>query len=168
MTTTRLYSLSLSEMKTYLIVIIFAVGNLLFPQICHQFNLGGQIMIPIFFFTLIAAYKYGLAAGILTAIISPLANHLLFGMPPASILPEILIKSVLLAVAAATASRYAGKISFVAILLAVLSYQFIGTAVDTAINGNLIVQLQQLQTAVPGLLFQIFGGYMLLKAIRKI
>lgn len=168
MTTAKLYSLSLRDSKTYLIAAVFAIGNLLLPQICHLFELGGPVFLPIYFFTLIVAYKYGIAAGVLTAIVSPLANNLFFGMPPAAILPEILIKSVLLALGASFASRYSKQVSFIAILCAIVFYQVAGGLVDFALHGNWMIALQDFRVGFPGLLFQLVGGYAVLKSIQKI
>ncbi len=81
-TTAKLYTLNLTNTKTYLFAAIFIVGNLLLPQLAHLVPQGGFIFLPIYFFTLIAAYKYGIHVGLLTAILSPLANSLLFGMHP--------------------------------------------------------------------------------------
>ena len=103
-TTVKLHSLTLSNTKTYLFATIFVIGNLLLPQLAHLVPQGGLILLPIYFFTLIAAYKYGIHVGLLTAVLSPLANNLLFGMPPSAMLPAIIIKSVILAVAAAAAA----------------------------------------------------------------
>ncbi|MGL4292972.1 MAG: ECF transporter S component [Bacteroidales bacterium] len=168
MTAAKLYSLSFRDSKTYLIVALFALGNLLLPQACHLFELGGPVFLPIYFFTLIVAYKYGITAGVLTAVVSPIANSLLFGMPPAAILPEILIKSVLLAIGASFASGYAKKISFLALLCAILFYQTAGSVIDYVLTGNLFLAIQDFRVGFPGLLFQLIGGFLLLKAIRKI
>jgi len=83
-----------------------------------------------------AAYKFGFRVGLLTALLSPVINHLLFGMPAAAALPVLLIKSGLLAGAAAFAARYTKKISLVALLGVILAYQVIGTAFEWAICGN--------------------------------
>ncbi|MCE1156963.1 MAG: ECF transporter S component, partial [Bacteroidales bacterium] len=90
-TTAKLYSLHLSNTKTYLFATVFVTGNLLLPQLAHLVPQGGLILLPIYFFTLIAAYKYGIHVGLLTAVLSPLANNLLFGMPPSAMLPAIII-----------------------------------------------------------------------------
>ena len=99
-TTIRLYSLGWREMRTYLFATLFIAGNILLPQLCHLFPQGGLILLPIYFFTLIAAYKFGFRVGLLTAVLSPLVNSLLFGMPPVAALPIIMVKGVLLAAAA--------------------------------------------------------------------
>ena len=96
--TLRLYSLDYRHAKTYGVAALFALGNIVFPQLCHLVHLGGPTWLPIYFFTLVGAYKYGWKAGLLTAVASPVVNSLLFGMPATAELPAILLKSVLLAV----------------------------------------------------------------------
>ncbi|WP_321479613.1 ECF transporter S component [uncultured Bacteroides sp.] len=167
-TTAKLYSLTFKSLKTYIFALFLIVGNILFPQICHLTPYGGPTLLPIYFFTLIAGYKYGLRVGLLTALLSPIANNLLFGMPPTSILPLILIKSGLLAVTSALAAHYSKKISLGAIFFAVIGYQLIGTAIEWGILGNFYDAIQDFRIGVPGMLIQIFGGYTLLKAIAKI
>ena len=166
--TVRLYSLSFSEVKTYLFAIVFVIGNIVLPQLCHLVNAGGPTWLPIYFFTLIAAYKYGLRVGLLTAILSPLINSGLFGMPPTAVLPIILVKSTLFAISAAYAARFSGKISILAILAAVLAYQIVGTLVEWAIVQNFYRAIQDFRIGIPGMLVQIVGGYALLKTIAKI
>ena len=99
-TSVKLYSLNYRQAVTYGAALLFVAGNIAMPQLCHLVPQGGLILLPIYFFTLIGAYKYGWRVGLLTAVLSPLANNLLFGMPPAPMLAPILVKSVLLALAA--------------------------------------------------------------------
>jgi hypothetical protein len=167
-TTVKLYSLSYKETKTYLFASIFVAGNVVLPQLCHLLPGGGLTWLPIYFFTLIAAYKYGIGVGLLTAIASPLVNSLLFGMPLVAILPVIIIKSVLLAAGAAYAAHLSGKISFLAIVAAVAAYQAVGTLVEWAIVADFSKALQDLSIGYPGLLVQIFVGYAVLRALVKI
>lgn len=167
-TTAKLYSLSYNNVKTYLFAMLFVVGNIALPQLCHLVPMGGPTLLPIYFFTLIAAYKYGFRVGLLTAILSPVINHLLFAMPSAAVLPILLVKSGLLAGAAALAARYAKTVSLFAILGVVLSYQIIGIAFEWAYVGNFYVAVQDFRIGIPGMLIQWFGGYALLKAIAKI
>ncbi len=167
-TTVKLYSLTYKEIKTYLFALLFVVGNIALPQICHLIPGGGLTWLPIYFFTLIAAYKYGLRVGLLTAILSPLINSVLFGMPPVALLPAILIKSTLLAGAAAYAAHRLEKISLLGIIAAVLAYQIAGTLIEWAIVKDFFTAVQDFRIGIPGMLIQIFGGYALLKAIAKI
>lgn len=167
-TSARLYAYNFSQARTYLLALVFVAGNIILPQLCHSIPQGGMIFLPIYFFTLIGAYKYGIKVGLLTAVLSPVVNHLLFGMPAAGVLIPILIKSSLLAVAAAMAARRFGKVSLLAVALAVIAYQLIGTAAEWAVTGSLVTALQDLRLGIPGMLIQIFGGYALLKALAKV
>lgn len=167
-TITKLYSLSLNNTKTYLIATVFIVCNLLLPQLAHLVPQGGFIFLPIYFFTLIAAYKYGIHVGLLTAVLSPIANNLLFGMPPSAVLPAIIIKSVILAIAAAVAAKKFGKVSIIGILMAILAYQVIGTGIEWAMTQSFFVAIQDFRIGFPGMLIQLFGGYLVLKALAKV
>ena len=113
--TVKLYSLGWREMRTYMFALLFIVGNIVLPQFCHLFPQGGLILLPIYFFTLIAAYKYGFTVGLLTAVLSPLVNNLLFGMPASGMLPIILVKSTLLALAAAYIAKKTQKVSLLTV-----------------------------------------------------
>ncbi|HUI32134.1 MAG: ECF transporter S component [Dysgonamonadaceae bacterium] len=166
-TTAKLNYLSLSNSKTYLLASLFVLGNLIFPQLAHLIPNGGFILLPIYFFTLIAAYKYGFFVGMLTAILSPLINSLLFGMPPVAVLPGIMIKSVVLAIAASLAAKHFGKVSLIGVILAVLAYQFIGTAFEWILTQNLFIALQDIRIGAPGILLQIVGGYFVLKFLSQ-
>ena len=167
-TITKLYSLSLNNTKTYLIATVFIACNLLLPQLAHLVPQGGFIFLPIYFFTLIAAYKYGIHVGLLTAVLSPIANNLLFGMPPSAVLPAIIIKSVILAIAAALAAKKFGKVSIIGILIAIMAYQVIGTGIEWAMTQNFFVAIQDFRIGFPGMLIQLFGGYLVLKALSKV
>lgn len=167
-TSAKLYSLNYSNAKTYLFALLFIVGNIALPQVCHLLPYGGPTLLPIYFFTLIAAYKYGFRVGLLTAVLSPVVNHLLFAMPSEAVLLPILIKSTLLAGASALAAKGLKSVSLLAILGVVLTYQIIGTAFEWAIVGDFYAAVQDFRIGIPGMLIQWFGGYALLKAIAKL
>ena len=167
-TSVKLYSLNYSNVKTYLFALLFVAGNIALPQLCHLIPYGGPTLLPIYFFTLVASYKYGFRVGLLTAILSPVINHLLFAMPSETALPVILIKSTLLAGASALAARTLKSVSLLGVLGVVLSYQIIGTAFEWAILGDFHAAAQDFCIGIPGMLIQWFGGYALLKAIAKL
>lgn len=167
-TNAKLYSLGYADAKTYLFAAIFVAGNILLPQLCHLIPQGGFILLPIYFFTLVAAYKFGWKAGLLTAIASPVVNFALFGMPAAAVLPAILLKSTVLAFAAAYAAHRFGKVALLPLLLAIAAYQLAGTLGEWAMTGSLVTALQDFRIGVPGMLLQLFGGWAVLKLIRNI
>ena len=150
-TSAKLYSLNYSNVKTYLSALLFIAGNIALPQLCHLIPYGGPTLLPIYFFTLIAGYKYGFRVGLLTAILSPV----------------MLIKSTLLAGASAFAARMLKSVSLLGVRGVVLFYQIIGIAFEWAILGNFYVAVQDFRIGTPGMLIQWFGGYALLKAIAK-
>ncbi|MEG0463830.1 MULTISPECIES: hypothetical protein [Bacteroides] len=167
-TTTKLYSLTYSNVRTYFFALLFIAGNLALPQLCHLTPYGGPTLLPIYFFTLIASYKYGFRVGLLTGILSPLMNHLLFAMPALAVLPAILVKSALLAGAAALVAEYSKQISLLTLLSVVLAYQVLGTIFEWLWVDNFYIAMQDFRIGIPGMLIQWFGGYAVLKAIAKI
>lgn len=162
-----LHQLGFSELKTYLLAAAFVVGNIALPQLCHLIPQGGLIFLPIYFFTLVAAYKYGLGVGLLTAVLSPLVNHLLFGMPPSAMLPIILIKSTLLAIAAAYIAKKTQTVSLLTVTMAVVAYQAVGMLIEWGMTGSLQAALQDVWLGYPGIFLQIVGGWLLLRYVLK-
>ena len=166
-TAVRLYSLGWHEMRTYIFALLFIAGNIVLPQLCHLFPEGGLIMLPIYFFTLIAAYKFGFRVGLLTAILSPLVNSALFGMPPAAALPFIMIKGVLLAGAAAWMASKSKGASLLALIGVVLAYQLFGGLIEWAMTGSLASALQDWKLGWPGMLLQTVGGWLVLNYLWR-
>lgn len=167
-TSIKLYSLGYNEAKTYLVAALFVLGNIALPQLCHLVPRGGMIWLPIYFFTLVGAYKYGWKAGLLTALLSPLVNSALFGMPAAAALPVILVKSVLLALAAGYAAARFRKASLWMLAAVVLGYQLAGSLFEWGYTGSLAAAVQDLSIGLPGMLLQLFGGWFVInRLIRK-
>lgn len=153
--------------RTYLLSIAFVAGNLILPQLCHLIPDGGKILLPIYFFTLIASYKFGIHIGMLTALLSPLCNHLLFGMPPQDVLPVIIIKSSLLAIIADWVARHTRKVSLIHLAITVLVYQVTGGMAEYALTGSLPMAIQDFSLGFPGMIVQIIGGWFILKALAE-
>ena len=167
-TSVKLYSLEYSEAKTYLATALFLAGNIVLPQLFHTIRLGGPTWLPIYFFTLVGAYKYGWRTELLTALASPLVNAALFGMPAVTALPAILAKSALLAGAAGYAARRFNRVSVALLAAVVLFYQIVGSAGEWALTGSFTAAVQDFRIGIPGMLLQVFGGYLFIKyVIRK-
>lgn len=165
--TIRLYSLGYGDIRTWVIATLFLIGNILLPQLLHLLPQGGITWLPIYFFTLIAAYKYGWRAGLITALLSPLANNLLFGMPAMAILPSILVKSTLLALIAGYVAHRSQRASLLMLVLVVVSYQLLGLLAEWLITGSLSMAIQDLTLGIPGLMLQIFGGWVTINCLIK-
>lgn len=168
-TTVKLYTYDFTAIKTYAVAALFIIGNILMPQLFHLVPRGGLIWLPIYFFTLIGAYKYGWKVGLLTALVSPVVNCVLFGMPPVAGLPAIIVKSSLLALAAGFTAGHYKKVSIALLAAVVLTYQVAGTLIEWAMARDFMAAIQDFRIGIPGMLLQIFGGYLLIRyVIRKI
>ncbi len=166
-TNVQFYTFSYSETKTYLTAALFILGNVMLPYLFHLFPHGGMMWLPIYFFTLIGAYKYGWKVGLLTALCSPLLNSFLFGMPLLANLPAILTKSILLAIGAGvTAQRYR-NVSIPLLSAVVLFYQVFGTLLEWLFLRDLTSALQDFRIGVPGMLLQIIGGYTVINYLLR-
>ncbi|MBE6342783.1 MAG: ECF transporter S component [Lentimicrobiaceae bacterium] len=159
----RIYDYKLNELKTYLFVILFVAGNVVLPQLCHLIPNGGKILLPIYFFTLFASYKYGLKVGLMTAVLSPLINSLAFGMPALALLPAIMIKSIVLAFTASFVANKTNRVSIINLLIVVLTYQCVGTLSEWAMTSSFYVAIQDFRLGVPGMTLQILLSYLLLR-----
>lgn len=165
--TLKLYATTFTEPRTYIAATLFIAGNIMLPQLLHLVPQGGATWLPIYFFTLVGAYKYGWRAGLLTALLSPLLNTWLFSMPPAQALPAIMLKSTLLALSAAAAAQHLKKITITALLTVVLTYQTLGTLGEWALTQNLNTALQDFRIGLPGMTLQVIGGYVVLKHLLR-
>ena len=166
-TTVKLYQWGYDEARTYLAASIFMLGNIVLPQLFHLVPQGGVTWLPIYFFTLVGSYKYGWRVGLLTAVFSPLVNSILFGMPHAAALPAILLKSVLLAIICGFVASRFRKVSIKLLVLVVLSYQIVGTLGEWAMKGDFLLAIQDFRIGIPGMLLQVFGGWVLIKAWKN-
>lgn len=155
----KLYSLEYSNIKTYWVAALFILGNIALPQLCHLMPMGGVRWLPIYFFTLVGAYKYGWRVGVLTALVSPLLNSLLFGMPQVAALPAIMLKSTFLAGIAGYAAARFHKVSLLLLAGVVLAYQVLGTFDEWLMVDSFYAALQDFRIGLPGMLVQVFGGW---------
>ncbi len=160
--------LRFANMKAYWFTFAFIAGNLLLPQLCHLTPYGGNVLLPIYFFTLVAAYKFGWQVGLATAIFSPLVNCAIFGMPSVVVLPFILIKSILLAVAAVLVAHNSKRLSVLHLLAVVLLYQVVGSVLESLILWDVWTGIVDFRLGISGMLIQVLGGYLVLKALAKL
>jgi hypothetical protein len=84
-----------------------------------------------------------------------------------AVLPAIIIKSAILDIAAALVAKHFGKVSLVGILLAIMAYQVIGTAIEWGMTQNFFAAVQDFRIGLPGMLLQLVGGYVVLKALAR-
>jgi hypothetical protein len=157
--------LSLGDLRLYLATVAMVVGNVALPALVHGIPNGGRIFLPIFFFTLIAGWRFGIYAALFTAVLSPLANHVLTGMPAAPALSAIILQSALLGALAAGAAR-TRKATLAMLALVVLLHQVL-IASPRLLDGGLQAALGAFRMRLPGMVFQILGGFLALRLMGR-
>ena len=165
--TVKLHSLPFDSARTYLFATLFMLGNIIVPQMFHLVPQGGVTWLPIYFFTLVGAYKYGWRVGLLTALLSPVANSLLFGMPAVSALPAIMLKSALLAVMARAVAARSHRATIAMLAVVVLGYQTLGTLGEWAMKGDFFIACQDFRIGIPGMVLQVIGGWLFINHVIR-
>ena len=159
-------TLSIRDARLYVFAAVFTAGNLIAPALVHSIPKGGFIFLPIFFFTLVAAYRFGFAAGALTGLASPILNYALTGMPPQSELFTVVAQSVLLA-AIATALAARVGLAVWPLLVAAVAMQLAGFAIDVVRGGTVSAGLDVLRLGIPGVVLMVAGGYFALRLLDR-
>ena len=88
-------------------------------------------------------------------------------MPAITSLPAILLKSVLLAVAAGYAAHKWQKVTLSLILAVVLFYQITGTIGEWMMKGDFYAAAQDFRIGIPGMALQVLGGYLFVKHLIR-
>jgi hypothetical protein len=165
--TVRLYTLNYDEAKTYLWAAIFVACNLVLPQVFHLIPQGGIIFSPLSLVILVGAYKFGWKTGLLTALASPLVNHLLTGMPAWEVMPVMTMKLAILALVAGLAAQRFKTVSLPLIIGVVLVTKALEALGELLLTGGIAATIADFTIGWPGLLLQIVGGYLILKYLLK-
>ena len=86
------FSLSLANVKTYVVIAVFTALSVLTPWLLHQYPAAGPTWLPMHFFVFIAALSFGWQAGVIVGLATPLASFAITGMPPSMVLPQVLVE----------------------------------------------------------------------------
>lgn len=151
------HELKFTSTDLYLKSGLFVVANILFPQVFHLIPGGGIMFLPIYFFTLISAMRFGWQTGVLTAVMTPIIGNMFFGAPMAAMVPDMLLKGAVLSVVAWFAVKRLGadwKSSFISVLAAwalvgIVELPFMGAS----------VAFQDFVTGLPGMALMIVGSW---------
>ncbi|GHU99910.1 hypothetical protein FACS1894159_04690 [Bacteroidia bacterium] len=154
------------ELRTWLYAALLIAANVALPQLFHLAGLGGAVFVPILFFTLLAAVRYGAACAATVAVLSPLVSFALVGMPAAATLWTLMIKGVAMAAVAGLLIRpgYAVRLWQVAVVAA--AAQVVGMAFQIAILGTFAPAWAAVTTALPGIALQIAAVWAICRLSR--
>ena len=162
----RLYALHYGEVKTYVWTAVFVACNLVLPQLFHLIPQGGVIFSPLSLVILAGAYKFGWKTGLLAALLSPLVNHSLTGMPAWEVLPVMTLKLAVLAVVAGLVAQQFKAVSVLLLIGVVLASKAIGGLGELLLTGGIDATTADFIVGWPGLLLQVVGTWLILKYIR--
>lgn len=158
----------IGQTKFYWITALFTVANVVLPMALHRFPMGGMMFLPIYFFTLIAGYRFGWKVGATTAIASALVSFSLTGMPPLVVLPFVLFKGFLLGVTAGLIAKVSKMPLILSLILIVGIYQLGGSVFEWLILRDMKLVLSDITIGYFGLAIQVFGGAAFINAINPL
>ena len=164
-TNVRLYTFNYDEAKTYLWATVFVVCNLALPQLFHLIPQGGIIFSPLSLVILAGAYKFGWKTGLLAALLSPLVNHLLTGMPTMAVLPVMTLKLGVLALVAGLTAQHFQKVTLPLLIGVILVSKLIGCLGELILTGGIAATIADFTIGWPGLLLQLIGSWLILKKL---
>ena len=162
----KLYAFNYDEAKTYLWATVFVACNLVLPQVFHLIPQGGVIFSPLSLVILAGAYKFGWKTGLLAALLSPLVNHLLTGMPAMTTLPVMTLKLAVLALVAGLTAQHFKTVSLPLIIGVVLVSMAIGCLGELLLTGGIAATIADFTIGWPGLLLQVFGAWLILNYVK--
>ena len=164
--TVKLYAFNYSEVKTYLWAAVFVACNLVLPQVFHLIPQGGVMFAPLSLVILAGSYKLGWNTGLLAALLSPLVNHLVTGMPAMATLPMMTVKLAILAVAAGLAAQHFKDVTLPILAGVVIVSLALGALVELVFTGGIASVIADVTIGWPGLLLQIIGTWLIVKFTR--
>jgi glucose-6-phosphate-specific signal transduction histidine kinase len=162
----RLYTLNYDEAKTYMWATVFVACNLVLPQVFHLIPQGGIIFSPLSLVILAGAYKFGWKTGLLAALLSPVVNHVLTGMPATEMLPVMTMKLAVLAMVAGLAAQRFKTVSLPLLIGVVLVCKAIEALGELALTGGIAATIADFTIGWPGLLLQVVGTWLILKYVK--
>ena len=165
-TSVKLYTLNYDEVKTYLWAAVFVACNMVLPQVFHLIPQGGIVFAPLSLVILAGAYKLGWKAGLLAAVASPLVNNLVFGLPAWGVLQVMMLKLIVLALAAGLTAQYFRRVSLPLLVGVVLASEVVGGLGELLLTGGISATVQDFTIGWPGLLLQVLGTYLIVKLTK--
>ena len=162
-TSAKLYTLNYNETKTYIWALIFVACNLVLPRLFHLIPQGGIIFAPLSLVIMAGAYKFGWKVGLLAAVVSPVVNHLITGMPAWGVLQVMTLKLVVLALVAGLAAKYFKKVTLSLLIGVLLISELFGGLGEFALTGGIDSTITDFTIGWPGLIMQIVGTYLVCK-----
>lgn len=162
----RLYALNYDEVKTYLWAAVFVACNMVLPPLFHLIPQGGVIFSPLSLVILAGAYKFGWKAGLLAAVLSPMTNHIITGMPAMGVLEVMTMKLAVLAMVAGLVAQRFKSVSLALLVGVVLASKALGGFGELLLTGGIDATMADFIIGWPGLILQVVGAWLFVKYVR--
>lgn len=161
----RTESINLTQAQAYTKSALFIAANIALPYLFHLVPEGGKMFLPIYFFTLVAAIRYGWQVAALTAVMTPVVGNLLFGAPALHMLADMVVKGTVLSLLAGYAAMRLGKQLWVVAVSVLASWALVGL-VEMPFTGAAFA-FQDFVTGVPGMAMMTLGAWGINKILKK-
>lgn len=157
-------TLTLKQSQTYTWSALFIAANIALPHLFHLIPGGGIMFLPIYFFTLIGAMRYGWQLGLLTAVMTPIVGNLIFGAPATAMLPDMLLKGAALSLVGAFVAQKWGVKLATCLGAVVAAFAFVGI-IELPFMGAAYA-FQDFVTGLPGMAMMTLGAWLTSKYIK--
>lgn len=149
--------LNLKSFDAYAKSALFVAANIALPYLFHLIPGGGIMFLPIYFFTAVAAVRYGWQVAALTAVMTPLVGNMLFGAPATHMLADMVLKGAVLSLVAGYATMRFGKQLWVVAASVLAAWTLVGI-IETPFTGTAIA-FQDFVTGLPGMAMMTIGAW---------
>lgn len=137
--------LTYTNVRSYIFTVVFIGLAVATPWVFHQFYLAGPTFLPIHIFVLLAGLLFGWRAGLIVGLFTPLVSYGITGMPPSTVLPQIVVELVFYGLVAG-------------ILREKLHLRVIWSLIGAMIAGRLILLLTVFALSVFGAIYSPLGA----------
>lgn len=140
------------EIRLYAIISTFLTASIALPFTLHLFGIAGQIFMPIYLFSLLAGLTYGSRCGLMVGLLAPLISFSIMQMPPAAILPFVVIKAVGLGfVSGLLTEMFGGKKFYLTAVITTVFALLNGNFLLYIINSNINLARMDFAAGYPGI-----------------
>ena len=147
------------------------------PQAFHAVPNAGSIFLPMHIPVLLAGFATGPVYGLICGILTPFLSHLMFGMPPAPVLPSMLFELALYGLMSGLLSRIIKFKPFIAKVFTVLILSMLCGRIGYGLLNALVLKAGSYTlkawisaafvTALPGIIIQLIVIPLVLTALQK-
>ncbi len=165
------------NLRNLVLSAMFIALGVSLPQAFHAVPNAGSVFLPMHIPVLIAGYVIGPVFGLAVGILTPLLSHLMFGMPPAPVLPGMLCELAMYGLASGLFTKLIKTENKLVKIYAVLILSMLAGRVTYGILNALIFKAGSYSlaawvsaaftTALPGIIIQLIVVPAIIMALYK-